>query len=187
MSAPTLDLPEVTLPLLATVQSKYRHYFDPHSGRAPFRNRRYEFGAGPLQMPLVRAFLHTCADRQSSDYRYLFTLLGSELTSNAIRHTRSGERFGYYTLTCQRLRSGLRLTCHDQGVNHHEPFDLDRPQHLAADPRGLDPDVTAGRGLAMINALASDWGDNGIPFNRKVWFSLPYDLTETSWSGADRH
>ena len=170
------------MPLLATVQSKHRHYFDPNSGRAPFRNRRYEFGAGPLQMPLVRAFLQACAEGQSADYQFLFSLLGSELASNAIRHTRSGERFGYYTLTCERRRYGLRLTCQDQGNSTAETFDLDRPQYLAADPNGLDPDVKAGRGLAMINALASDWGDNGIPLTRKVWFTLPLDLIDSPWN-----
>ncbi|GHC73463.1 hypothetical protein GCM10007079_07450 [Nocardiopsis terrae] len=182
MNARTLELPEVTLPLLATVQSKHRHYFDPDSGRAPFRHRRYEFGAGPLQMPLVRAFLHTCAERQSPDYQYLFTLLGSELASNAIRHTRSGERFGHYSLTCERLRHGLRLTCQDQGTQPVGSFDADHPRHLSADPRGLDPDAEAGRGLAMIDALASEWGDNGVPITRKVWFTLAYDLTDNPWN-----
>lgn len=181
MSVTTVDLPEVTVPLLATVQSKYRHYFDPNSGRAPFRNRRYEFGAGPPQMPLVRAFLTACAERQDADYRYLFTLLGSELAANAIRHTRSGERFGYYTLKCERLRDGLRLTCRDLG-RPVESFDPDDPRYLKADPRGLDAQVEAGRGLALIDALASEWGDNGIPFARKVWFTLPYDLADSPWN-----
>lgn len=182
MSTSTLDLPEVTLPLLATVQSRYRHYFDPNSGRAPFRNRRYEFGAGPLQMPLVRAFLHACGERQDPDYRYLFTLLGSELAANAIRHTRSGQHLGHYTLTCLRLRHGLRLTCQDQGINDPVPSTPEYPRHLAADPNGLDPEAKAGRGLAMIDALASDWGDNGLTQNRRVWFTLPYDLTGSPWN-----
>ncbi|GAA1459566.1 ATP-binding protein [Nocardiopsis exhalans] len=182
MSASTLDLPEVTVPLLATVQSKYRHYFDSNSGRAPFRNRRYEFGAGPLQMPLVRAFLNACAERQDPDYQDLFTLLGSELAANAIRHTRSGERFGYYTLTCMRLRDELRLLCKDQGVNTPTPSTPDNPRYLTADPNGLDANVNAGRGLAMINALASEWGDNGLTQNRQVWFHLPYDLSDNPWS-----
>lgn len=177
-----MDLPEVTVPLLATVQSKHRHYFDPNSGRAPFRNRRYEFGAGPLQMPLVRAFLNACADRQDPDYRYLFTLLGSELASNAIRHTRSGERFGYYALICVRLRDGLRLTCKDQGIHTPEPSTPENPSYLTADPHGLDANAKAGRGLAMINALASDWGDNGLTQNRHVWFHLPYDLSDNPWN-----
>jgi anti-sigma regulatory factor (Ser/Thr protein kinase) len=181
VSASTLDLPEVTVPLLATVQSKHRHYFDPNSGRAPFRSRRYEFGAGPLQMPLVRTFLRVCAERQDSDYQYLFTLLGSELASNAIRHTRSGERLGYYSLTCVRLRDGLRLTCKDQGADTPAPSNPENPRYLAADPNGLDPDLKAGRGLAMIDALASEWGDNGLTQNRQVWFHLPYDLTDVPW------
>ncbi len=128
------------------------------------------------------AFLNACAERQDSAYRYLFTLLGSELASNAIRHSRSGERFGYYTLTCVRLRDGLRLTCNDQGVHTSEPSTPDNPHYLAADPNGLNPNIKAGRGLALINALASEWGDNGLSQNRQVWFRLPYDLSDNPWN-----
>jgi hypothetical protein len=173
-------LPVVALPLIETVPSRLRHYFDPDSGRAPYRVRHYEFGSSVHLLPLVRAFLDTASAHRGRDYRYLFTLLGSELATNALAHTRSGQPLGHYTLNCERHRDGLRLTCQDQGTQ--APFDPDRPLHLRPDPRGLDPEATGGRGLALVEALASSWGDNGFTLNRKVWFHLPYAHTDTLWN-----
>ncbi|WP_017589984.1 ATP-binding protein [Nocardiopsis ganjiahuensis] len=180
MNALLTKLPAVTLPLIETVPSRSRHYFDPDSGRAPYRVRHYEFASSVHLMPLVRAFLDTAAAHRGRDYRYLFTLLGNELAANALAHTRSGLPLGHYTLTCERRRDGLRLTCQDQGVPG--PFDPDRPQHLKVDSRGLNPEATSGRGLAMINALSASWGDNGLTRSRRVWFHLPYDQTRTLWN-----
>lgn len=179
-------LPEATLSLTELVPSKYRHYFDPASGRAPYRMRHYEFGSSPELMPLARAFLDTAVAHRGRDYRYLFTLLGSELASNAIRHSRSGQLLGHYTLTCVRHRDGIRLTCQDQGTDTPAPSTPDRPRHLRADPHGLDPSAEFGRGLAMVNALTSDWGDNGLTQSRQVWFHLPYDQTHTHWGQLEQ-
>ena len=137
-------------------------------------------------MPLVRAFLNTCAAEQDADFRYLFTLLGSELANNALNHSRSGERFGVYTLRCVRHRDGLHLTCRDQGANHPAVRGKTDDHHLRAAPDGLDPDAESGRGLALVDALATDWGDNGLTDHRQVWFFLAYDLTGTGnpWTSA---
>ncbi|MFW6639924.1 ATP-binding protein [Nocardiopsis algeriensis] len=182
-TAPMPDLPEVTIPLGEMVPSRCRHYFNGGSDRATYRSRRYEFGSSTQYMPLVRAFLDTCAAGQSRDYRYLFTLLGSELANNALRHSRSGRPFGVYTLRCDRTRDGLRLTCRDQGSrNGDRHTDVHRRIHLKADCHGLDPDAESGRGLAMVDALATSWGDNGIPDYRQVWFFLAYDLRDSAWN-----
>jgi anti-sigma regulatory factor (Ser/Thr protein kinase) len=174
-------LPEVTLSLSELVPPRCRHYFTGRADRAHYRTRRYDFGSSTQFMPLVRAFLNTCAAERNADYRYLFTLLGSELANNALRHSRSGEQFGVYTLTCQRRGDGLCLTCHDQGDKRGRSTGLGERSYLAPNPNGLDPDAESGRGLAMVDAFATDWGDNGIPDRRQVWFFLAYDFADSAW------
>ncbi|HJE59076.1 ATP-binding protein [Nocardiopsis sp. NPDC055551] len=175
----TPRLPEVTLPLGELVPARYRHYFQPDPTRAAYRVRSYEFGSSPQWMPLVRAFLNTAAGHRDPDFRHLFTLLGSELASNALRHTRSGRPLGHYTLRCERRRTGLHLTCRDQGTPGTSPTPHD---HLRPAPHGLDSESDGGRGLALVDHLAPQWGDDGFVSRRRVWFFLPYDLTDSPWN-----
>ena len=174
--------PEVTVPLGELVPPRCRHYFTGRADRAHYRTRRYDFAGSAQYMLLVRAFLDTCAAERDRDYRYLFTLLGSEIANNALRHSRSGQPFGVYTLTCQRTREGLRLTCRDQGPHEGEKTLPDQRSHLTANPKGLDLSAESGRGLAMIDAFATSWGDNGIRDYRQVWFFLAYDLVGSLWN-----
>lgn len=182
VTASLTGLPEVTVPLGELVPQRCRHYFTGRADRAHYRTRRYDFGGSAQYMPLVRAFLDTCAAERDRDYRYLFTLLGSELANNALRHSRSGQPFGVYTLTCQRTRNGLYLTCRDQGARDGRTVDLGQRPHLTANPNGLDSEAESGRGLAMVNALATSWGDNGVLDYRRVWFFLAYDLADSLWN-----
>ncbi|WP_433700920.1 ATP-binding protein [Nocardiopsis sp. CA-288880] len=182
--APMPALPEVTVPLGELVPPRRRHYFTGRVDRAHYKARRYDFGGSSQYMPLVRAFLGTCAAERDSDYRYLFTLLGSELANNALRHSRSGQPFGVYTLICQRTRAGLRLTCRDQGSLEDRKSAPGRRSHLAPDPHGLNPSAESGRGLAMVDALATSWGDNGMCDYRQVWFFLAYDLADSLWNAT---
>lgn len=183
-TVPMPVLPEITVSLSELVPPRCRHYFNHRSGRPHYRIRRYDFGSSPQYMPLVRAFLNTCATGRDQDYRYLFTLIGSELASNALRHSKSGEPFGVYTLRCVRHRDGLHLTCRDQGAKHTRDRRGADDHPLAAAPDGLDPGAESGRGLAMVDALATDWGDNGITDHRQVWFFLAYDLTGSRWNDS---
>ncbi|GHC90823.1 hypothetical protein GCM10007079_37440 [Nocardiopsis terrae] len=179
--APVPPMAEVTIALHELVPHAYRHYFNGRPDRPYYSSRRYDFGASPLLLPLVRAFLDTCAAEQSTDYRYLFTLIGSELASNALTHSRSGLPGRSYTLLCERKRDGLRLTCRDDGIANDTTTGLHDRHYLTPDPGGLDPSAEAGRGLALVDALATDWGDNGRPAHRAVWFFLAYDLKDSAW------
>ena len=181
-TAPMPPLPEVTVPLGELVPPRHRHYF---TGQADIRNykaRCYSFVGSVQYMPLVRAFLNTCAATRSEDYRYLFTLLGSELANNAVEHTRSGESYGTYTFKCERLDGGLKLTCRDQGARDRTRIGFDHRSYLRSHPNGLGLAAECGRGLVLIDALATAWGDNGIPERRQVWFFLAYDLTDNLWN-----
>ena len=181
-TASLADLPEVTVPLGELIPPRCRHYFTGRSERAHYRVRRYDFGGSTRYMPLVRAFLNTCAAERDEEYRYLFTLLGSEVANNALEHSRSGRPFGVYTLICERTRDGLRLTCRDQGARDGAAVPFGQRAHLRAAPNGLGLAAESGRGLALIDALATAWGDNGIPDRRQAWFFLVYDLSDSLWN-----
>ncbi|MEU3016270.1 MULTISPECIES: ATP-binding protein [unclassified Nocardiopsis] len=178
--APVPPMAQVTIALNELVPPAYRHYFNGQA-ECSYKVRRYDFGPSGVFLPLVRAFLDTCAAERSADYRYLFTLMGGELASNALKHSRSGLPGNSYSLLCERRRDGLRLLCRDDGVRDR-PFSSREREYLAADPGGLDPNAEAGRGLAMIDALSTRWGDNGRPHYRGVWFFLAYDLSESRWN-----
>ena len=182
-NAPLAGLPDVTLPLGELIPPFQRHYFTGPADIRHFKTRCYTFGRSVQYMSLVRAFLNTCAAQRSTDYRYLFTLLGSELANNALTHTRSGQPYGHYTLKCERLDAGLRLTCRDQGAKHTEQKEQpNRSEHLTTHTSRLTSDAESGRGLAMIDSLASSWGDNGFTGTRQVWFFLAHDLSGSSWN-----
>ncbi|WP_435110790.1 ATP-binding protein [Nocardiopsis synnemataformans] len=178
MSAPVPVLGEATVPLSSFIQPAHRHYFTRQPERPNYRMRRYHFAGTPAVMPLVRAFLDTCAAARCADYRYLFTLLGSELANNAIRHSLSGRPGGSYSLLVHRYREGLHLACRDRGGLR------DHDARLAPKANGLNLDAESGRGLAMLNAFASEWGDNGNAEFRTVWFYLAYDLTGSRWNAS---
>jgi serine/threonine-protein kinase RsbW len=160
---------------LTGVPDEYRHYFN---GRPlPFVKRHWEFPGTAANIPLARAFLDTCAAARDSDFRYLFALLGTELATNAIKHSRSGEEGQTFVLRVTRTPTGLTLVCRDNGTPHDGPL---TPVAPMADRLTAEN----GRGLALVDSFATTWGDNGHPSIRKVWFHLAYDMTGSSWPAA---
>ncbi|GAA3754726.1 ATP-binding protein [Salinactinospora qingdaonensis] len=178
--APMPPLPEVTVALDALVPPLYRHYFNRRPDRPYYLYRRYDFPGLFTFLPLVRAFLDTCAAEQNDEYRYLFTLLGTELASNAVGHTRSGRPGCNYTLVVRRGQSGLTLTCRDDGTD--EPARLRAGSLAAFTARGAIPQP--GTGLALVDALSSSWGDRAAGSFRQVWFHLAFDLSGSAWRDA---
>lgn len=98
-----------------------------------------------------------------------------------LKHSRSGLPGRSYTLLCERQRDGLRLTCRDNGSLTARSWSVHNRGYLTVDSGGLDSSAEAGRGLAMVDALATGWGDNGRPTFRNVWFYLAYDLQDSVW------
>jgi hypothetical protein len=83
-------------------------------------------------------------------------LLGNELVTNALIHARSAVE-----IELQRRRGALRVAIHDAAV-------------AAPARRFYGLEASSGRGLAMVEALASDWGVTLRPPDGKtVWFELP--------------
>jgi anti-sigma regulatory factor (Ser/Thr protein kinase) len=84
------------------------------------------------------------------------SLLTSELVTNAILHARSP-----IVLALERRRSALRVEVRDAARR-------DAPVR-----RQTGPDATYGRGLALVDAMATEWGVREIPDDGKaVWFEL---------------
>jgi anti-sigma regulatory factor (Ser/Thr protein kinase) len=82
-------------------------------------------------------------------------LLTSELVTNAIKHTAGGA----ITLGLRCTRGQLRVDVHDTSPS----LPVLRP--VAAD-------AEAGRGLALVAALAADWGCYRTPAGKVVYFTL---------------
>jgi serine/threonine-protein kinase RsbW len=93
-------------------------------------------------------------------------LLVSEIASNAVRHTASGEGGGWFDVLVSLAGQTARVEIADRGSSS-EP-------HISGDDGGgLGADVlTGGRGLRIVDALADGWGHRGDELGRVVWFEI---------------
>ena len=97
-------------------------------------------------------------DWELEDFAPVVELLVSEVVTNAVRHAASeGE---------------IQLHVHEH-VLRVEVTDAvgGRPQ-----PRHPAPEDPSGRGLAIVESVASRWGVEPLPVGKTVWFEL--DLRE---------
>ena len=86
-------------------------------------------------------------------------LLASELVTNAVRHGRGplGFRVAWYP-----ERERLRITVWDEGRDR-----------VPVNPGPPGPDREDGRGLPIVAAIATDWGQYGTPGEGKaLWAEL---------------
>jgi two-component sensor histidine kinase len=86
-------------------------------------------------------------------------LLTSELCTNALQHTASGNG-GSFEVTIYRAESALRVEVRDDGA--------------ATTPaiQTLDEDSEDGRGLEIVSLIADRWGQCGDEYGRTVFFEL---------------
>jgi anti-sigma regulatory factor (Ser/Thr protein kinase) len=87
-------------------------------------------------------------------------LLASELVTNALLHART-------ELTLRYLVDETRMRIEVEDGNTRHP-------HAVATPR----DATSGRGLGLVQALATKWGVDGTEDGKIVWFELPLEPNE---------
>lgn len=90
--------------------------------------------------------------------------LASELASNAVRHTASGDG-GHFDITVAvcAVGSRVRIQVTDQGGSS-----VPRPGEIGDDPVLF----TGGRGLRIVEVLADRWGHDGDELGRVVWFEI---------------
>jgi anti-sigma regulatory factor (Ser/Thr protein kinase) len=88
-------------------------------------------------------------------------LLASELATNAILHTASGKG-GTFTVVVHSSTGMVRVEVHDGGSE--------------ASPGVSAPDdlATTGRGLGLVESLATRWGNLGDRDGRVVWFEMDW-------------
>lgn len=91
-------------------------------------------------------------------------LIASELVSNAIAHSRSGEPGGILTIAVEMAPQpgDVRILVRDAGG-------LEAPVLTPA-----SPDSEHGRGLAIITALAAEWGSETNQAGRATWCRLSH-------------
>jgi anti-sigma regulatory factor (Ser/Thr protein kinase) len=95
-------------------------------------------------------------------------LIASELASNAIRHTPSGDAGGKFTVTIQTADGWARIEVSDTGNGQW---------HLQ--PGDVCPDAEYGRGLAIIAAVADKFGHDARVGGQTLW-------AEVSWQEPDQ-
>ncbi|GAA1750299.1 ATP-binding protein [Streptomonospora arabica] len=102
----------------------------------------------------------TAGDRPvPDDTRATAVLLLSELATNALRHTRSGDGGGY-NVRLSLAVGALRVEVEDDG-----PLGARVPRQRTA-----SPDEESGRGLALVAAFADAWGPRCL--GRGAYFRL---------------
>jgi anti-sigma regulatory factor (Ser/Thr protein kinase) len=82
------------------------------------------------------------------------TLLVSELVTNAILHARSP-----VDLVVRKVRTAVRVEVYDEGAG-------------AAQPLHSDLEASAGRGLGLVQAVATRWGVDDAEVGKTVWFEI---------------
>ena len=119
--------------------------------------RRRAFPGKPEQVALARRFVAGALDGcPAADTA---VLLASEIAANALRHTRSGAGGSFDVIVWRGVTAACIAVLDDGAARVPVPGSTDR---LAE----------AGRGLALVNALAARWGHCGGPTGRAVWFLL---------------
>jgi serine/threonine-protein kinase RsbW len=122
------------------------------------------FRGGADQVPEVRRWLADllpdCAARAD------VILLASELCTNAIGHSRSGEPGGQFSVDIDWAPARARIVLGDQG-SAKAPEVVPRTGGAAAWDE-------SGRGLLLVDELADDWGTASRPHRRWVWADVEW-------------
>ncbi|MEU8195610.1 ATP-binding protein [Microbispora amethystogenes] len=89
-------------------------------------------------------------------------LLGSELVSNAVRHSRSGHRAGGRLTVVVAVKPG--------DLVHVDVIDEGSESGIPEIPAQVDGLHECGRGLWLVRELSSAWGWRDYVTGRVVWF-----------------
>ncbi len=123
------------------------------------------FPGQPVQVGKARSWVAgLLPDCEPLDDLLIFT---SELVTNAVTHTRSGEPGGLFTVEVTWSPKAARVVVGDQGS--------DEVPASAASPDDDDAaDMEDGRGLLLIDALSAAWGTAGDAHARWLWADVDW-------------
>ncbi|GIH69887.1 ATP-binding protein [Sphaerimonospora thailandensis] len=119
-------------------------------------------GGIPESVTAARAFIREALGENHPAVE-IAMLLGSELVSNAIRHSRSGRRDG------GRLTVAVVVAA---GVIHVDVIDEGSTDAIPEIPLQIDELSESGRGLWLVRELSSAWGWRDRATGRVVWFEV---------------
>jgi len=129
---------------------------------AVIRPRRRVFPGASSQVGRARLFVGDVLDGcPAADDAILLT---SELVTNAIAHTASGEG-GKVVVTVYRAETRVRVEVKDDGSDQ------------APAVQEADEDRESGFGLGLVDLMADRWGHCGGRRSRVVWFMLEWKTT----------
>lgn len=115
------------------------------------------FARSTASVPAAREFARSVLGEDCAHVLDDVLVCVSELATNAVRH--GVPVGGAMLLEVGADERCVRVECHD--ANRRRP----RLRHPGADD-------THGRGLLIVQALASRWGTGERPFGKYVWFEL---------------
>ncbi|MDA8370907.1 MAG: ATP-binding protein [Nocardiopsaceae bacterium] len=125
----------------------------PELGKAG-RRHAARFGHTPSQVRAARHWVQVITGLPRGEADVLELVL-SELVTNALRHTASGQE-GRFTVTIAYLdNDAVRLAVGDDGPRHGD-------EPTVPHVRPVDPGLEHGRGLALVERLSRHWGFLGI-------------------------
>jgi anti-sigma regulatory factor (Ser/Thr protein kinase) len=102
----------------------------------------------------ARRFARETLTELPGEARDAVELMVSELATNSVKHGKSD-----FTLTIRVTGSEVRVEVHDRGTG----------QPRLGSPAPADP---TGRGLKIVDTLASSWGSELTGDGKSVWFEL---------------
>ena len=123
-----------------------------HLDTPKVEERRYP--PHPTSARAARRFVAAVLTDEFADMRDTACLLTSELVTNAVIHARTDVE-----VRVLRFDARLRIQVHDGNTR------------LPA-PALIPDDATTGRGLLMVQVLASSWGVEHAGGGKVVWFEL---------------
>jgi anti-sigma regulatory factor (Ser/Thr protein kinase) len=131
------------------------------------------FAGGTDQVREVRRWLEDLLP--DCDARADLILLASELCTNAIMHSRSGEAGGQFSVDIDWAPTLARVVVGDQGS-------ADAPAVAARTGDAVDAVEAgevgeSGRGLLLVDGLADDWGTASRPNRRWVWADVQWQAS----------
>lgn len=121
------------------------------------REQRLDLPPRPASAAEARRFIGRAVQPVTSpEQREIAVLLASELVTNALLYAEGRIRIG---VECDDER--VRISVRDRSA-------------APARPKQVGVEATSGRGLALVERLASAWGVEQVPDDGKeVWFELP--------------
>ena len=125
----------------------------PHDERTWAASASESFAPHPDEVAAVRGFVGQCAEWWGLDGTDV-VLIASELASNAVLHGRTD-----FVVTMRSAGDLVRLEVDDRSTRPLAP----RPESAIA---------TSGRGLAVVVALADEWGVERRHDGKRVWMEI---------------